>query len=167
MVQESTNSVPSWTFTGASRTLPYIRVLLRHLREGFITIWHLFKVAGYDAANPAYREQMRFLRDEGLAALEELDHLGVIAYQSPLRGIALFPFLVRYGKGGVSREAYFVFKDTRDGIDSFIFADELCEHNDLYGCEMLVPEAWKELDAIPVVEKEGRRGKRKRRKSSS
>jgi hypothetical protein len=132
---------PRWTYATASRALPYVRLILGKLREQFITIWHLYRVAGYDMNNPDYGEQMRFLRDEGGEALAELDRLGVIAYQSPLRGIALFPFAIA-GPGGF-RKAYFVYKDSRDQIDSYIFHDVLCEHNDLLGWERSVPDAWK------------------------
>lgn len=132
---------PLWTYAAASRALPYVRLILGKLREEFITIWHLYRVAGYDATNPDYRDQLRFLGEEGRVALAELDRLGVIAYQSPLRGIALFPFAVA-GPGGV-QEAYFVYKDSRDQIDSYIFRDVLCEHDDLLGWEKPVPDAWK------------------------
>ncbi len=137
-----------WTYTAASRTLPFVRVLLRDLREGFILVWHLFRIAGNNVNHPDYRDQIRCLNDEGREALAELDRLGVIAYQSPLRGIALFPFVVHEGKGR-RRKAFYIYKDSRDSIDSYVLEDDLCEHNDLFRYERDVPEAWKRPGTIP------------------
>lgn len=145
--------VTIWTYAEASRTLPYVRLILRDLRECYVTIWHLYKAAGYNLNEPDYREQFRLLGEGGKAALEELDHLGVIPYQSPLRGIALYPFVVQDDQGG-TEEAFFVFKDTRDGIDSYILQDDLGEYGDLYGDEKLVPASWKEPGVVPHLERE-------------
>jgi hypothetical protein len=143
-------SVPNWTYAAASRTLPYVSYVLQHLREGFIEIWHLYRIGGNNVNNPKFRDRIRHLADDGREAIAELDRLGVIAYQSPLRGIALFPFLVHEGKGR-RRKAYYVFKDTRDSIDSFIFADDLCARNDLYVDERPIPAGWKVAGAIPTL----------------
>ena len=155
-MSRSTKRVPNWSYAAASRTLPYIRLVLRDLREGFVAIWHLYKLAGCDVNHPAYGEQIRLLGDEARAILEEFDRLGVIPYQSPLRGIALFPFLVQDDQGGTPREAYFVFRDSRFEADAYILADALCEHNDLHGYERPLPAAWKEPGAVPILEREVR-----------
>jgi hypothetical protein len=156
MAARSNMRVAIWTYAEASRTLPYVRLVLRDLRECYITIWHLYKAAGYDLNDPAYRERFRFLGEAGKAAMQELDFLGVIPYQSPLRGIALYPFVVQDDQGG-TEEAFFVFKDTRDGIDTYILQDDLGENGDLYGDERPVPAGWKEPGAIPRLEEEPRR----------
>lgn len=145
-----------WTYAEASRTLPYIRSLLRDLRENFVLVWHIYHLAGGDVEHPDYRERIRRLGDEARTTLAELDRLGVIPYQSPLRGIALFPFVVHEGKGR-RREAYFIYKDTRDEIDTYIIADDLCEQNDLYGDERPLPSGWKEPGAVPRLEQEAGR----------
>lgn len=144
-----------WTYSSASRTLPYVRLVLRDLRECFIAIWHLYKAAGYDLNHPAYRERFRLLGEAGKAALEELDHLGVIPYQSPLRGIALYPFAFHDDQGG-TQEAFLVFKDTRNVIDSYILQDDLGENGDLYADEKPVPQKWKMPGAIPTLEQEAK-----------
>ena len=149
MAAKPTKRVPNWTCAAASRTLPYIRLVLRDLRECYIAIWHLFRMAGYDLNNPDYRERFRLLGEAGQAALKKLDHLGVIPYQSPLRGIALFPFSIQDDQGGTPQEAYFVFKDTRDSIDSYILQDDLGENGDLYGDEKPVPVQWREPGRCP------------------
>jgi hypothetical protein len=156
MATRSNNRVPTWTYAEASRTLPYVWLVLRDLREEFIQIWHLYRLAGYDLKHPAYRERFRHLGEAGRAALEELDRLGVIPYQSPLRGIALYPCVVQDDRGG-TQEAYFVYKDTRDGIDSYILQDDLGENGDLYGDERVIPDDWKKPGAIPRLEQEPRR----------
>lgn len=78
MAARSNRRVTIWTYAEASRTLPYVRLVLRDLREEFIAIWHLYKTADYDLNHPDYREQFRLLGEAGKAALEELDRLGVI-----------------------------------------------------------------------------------------
>jgi hypothetical protein len=150
MAAGSKKMVRVWSHAEASRTLPYVRLLLGSLREGFITIWHLFRLTGYQANNPDHREQMRWLREEAVADLEELQRLGILAYDSPSRGIALFPFIV--DECETPREAFLVYKDSRDNIDSFIFNDEFCEHNDLFGFERAVPDGWKQPGAVPKLE---------------
>lgn len=154
-MKKSMKRVPIWAYAAASRTLPYVRLVLRDLREGFIEIWHLYRLAGGDVNHPDFRDRIRRLGDEARTIFKELDRLGVIPYQSPLRGITLFPFLVHEGEGR-KREAYFVYKDTRNEINSFIFADDLCERNDLYGDERPVPAGWKEPGAVPRLEQEAR-----------
>lgn len=144
-----------WTYAAASRTLPYIRSLLRDLRENFILVWHVYWLAGGDVDHPDYRDWLRHLGDEARTVLGEFDRLGVIPYQSPLRGIALFPFVVQEGRGH-RRDAYFIFKDTRDDIDTYIIADDLYDRNDLYGNERPVPAGWKEPGAVPRLEQEAR-----------
>jgi hypothetical protein len=155
MAARSNRRVTIWTFAAACQTLPYIRLVLRDLREGFIAIWHLYRLAGGDVNHPDFRERTRRLGDEARSILGELDRLGVIPYQSPLRGIALFPFLVHEGKDR-RREAYYVYKDTRGEIDSYIFADDLCGRNDLYADEKPVPAGWKEPGVIPMLKREAR-----------
>lgn len=145
-----------WAYAEASGALPYLRLVLRDLREGFIAIWHLYRLAGGDVTHPDYRDRIRLLGDEARTILAELDRLGVIPYQSPLRGIALYPFIVHEGKGS-RREAYFVFKDSRDEIDTYILSDDLCERNDLYADERPVPAGWKEPGAVPRLGQEAGR----------
>lgn len=156
MAVKPNERMPIWTYTEASGTVPYIRLMLRDLREGFVAIWHLYKAAGYDLNEPDFRDRIRGLGDEARTIFRELDRLGVIPYQSPLRGIALFPFVVQENKGR-SREAYYVYKDIRDEIDSYIFADDLCERNDLYADERPVPTDWKQPGTVPRLEREEER----------
>ncbi len=136
-----------WTYAAATRTLPYVRLILGSVRQQFITIWHLYRVAGYRLDHPEYCDQIRFLAVEGKEAMNELARMEVIPYESPLRGIALFSFFVREGKDRM-RGAYYVYKDTRDSIETYIFKHDLCSRNDLYHDERLVPAAWKEAGAI-------------------
>ena len=142
-----------WTYQEAARTIPYVRKTLGLLRETFIKVWHLHRLDRYDLHG--HNTEMEALGDEGTEATKELHRLGIFNYQNPLRGIALFPFVVNYsdGRGGdnMPRPAWFVYKDSRDQIDHFIFADLLTTYKDLYGWEMRVPEEWKKLTATPVL----------------
>jgi hypothetical protein len=156
MTARSNNRVPIWTHSAASRTLPYVRLVLRDLREGFIEIWHLYRLAGGDVNHPEFRDRIRRLGQEARAILDEFDRLGVIPYQSPLRGIALYPCVVQDDRGG-TQEAFFVYKDTRGEIDSYILQDDLGENGDLYADEKPVPEAWKGPGVIPNLKREAGR----------
>lgn len=140
----------NWTFAEASKTLLYIRFSLGQLRENFILVWHLYKKNKYKTEGGEYGDEIAKSADAGRGLIAEFNRIGVIAYQSPLRGIALFPFLVHAGKDR-RRESYFVYKDSREEIETFIFKDDLCTHNDLYGYERLIPAAWKETGAIPTL----------------
>lgn len=157
MVSKLKKGRQNWTYEAASKTLPYVRLILGNLRERFVTIWHLYRVAGYDVANPDYREQARILGGEAKADLQELGRLGIVAFDSPLRGIALFPFLLQDSHGGTSQKAFFVYMDSRDRIDTYIQDDALCTHCDLPGYERPVPEAWKEPGAVLKLSQERRR----------
>jgi hypothetical protein len=148
-VDEQSKPFRIWTYTEASDAVPFIRVILGYLRRGFIRVWHLYRVAGYDAANPIYSEEMQFLREEGIKALDELKRLGILPYERPTRGIALFPLLV--DDGGTPHQAFFVFKDSREEIDSFFFNDALSMHYDLFRCELPIPNEWRKSGAVPML----------------
>ena len=141
-----------WTYAKALHAVPHVRRLLATLRETFIAAWHFHRLGR--------GREVDFHRGRGVAALGELDRLGVLAYQNPLRGIALFPFVVE-GRGG-RRQAYLVYKDTRDGIDAHVLGDELCGSNDLYDSERPVPDAWKAGRGVPPFRDGDDRGPRPR-----
>jgi hypothetical protein len=135
-----------WTFDEASRAVPYVRRLLATLRESYITCRHLYrKSLRADDAGGIHAEWLK-RRDEGVAALEELDRLGIILYQNPLRGIVLFPFGVEVeGDDGATAGmvAFFVYKDSRDEIDAFAFAPDLHDQGGLLGAERPIPAVLK------------------------
>lgn len=141
-----------WNYETAAKTLPYVRVVLRILREQFIAFCHLYRRFGYDTRNPDCQKRLQMLCKKGVADLEELKRLGILVYEAPFRGIALFPFVVQ--DDGTPRQAFFVFKDTCEGIEAFILNDEICEQNDLFGYERPIPETWKRVEAVPTLRKE-------------
>jgi hypothetical protein len=148
-MKEAPKGTQVWTHAEASRTIQYVRLLLRNLRENFVLMWHVYRLVKSDAANQTHRQMLQTCREEAHAAFDELNRLSVIAYESPLRGIALFPFLVPHDCDTL-RRAYFVYKDSRDTIDSFVFEDDLCESRNLYACEQQVPNDWKAPVVIPT-----------------
>lgn len=150
---ERVTQVRIWTYGEAQRSIVYVRRLLIDLRQHYILCWHFFRLSRSGPDGLGCDFEMRLHRQEGAAAVDELKRLGVVAYESPVRGIALFPFHVRGGDGRTSRrrEAYYVYKDSRDGIDSFVFDDDLSSENDLFGCEKPVPEAWKSGQVVPAI----------------
>lgn len=133
-----------WTFNEASRAVPYVRRLLATVRASYIACRHLYLKSLRSADPEGIHAEWLRRRDEGVAALEELHRLGVIIYQGPLRGIALFPFGVEVeADDGATTGmiAFFVYKDSRDRIDSFAFAPDLHDQGGLLGAERPIPDA--------------------------
>ena len=137
-----------WSYTTAESTIPYIRPILGEIRTAYITVWHLFKMQGYNNHGP-YEEEMSKIGERGRELLEDMKKLSVLVYSSPMRGIVLFPCVVNCTDdcGATPRPAYLVYKDSRETIDSFIFHDEFITYEDLYGWEHPVPEYWKKVGA--------------------
>lgn len=129
--------------------MPYVRVLLRCIRASYIGAWHHARLLWHEGNCLKHREEMHRHHQEGQEALTELCELGVFAFDNPLRGVALYLFIAQ--DGSKEREAYFVYKDSRDGIDDFILHDDLYVSKDLLGFERPVPEAWKQTGAIPKL----------------
>jgi hypothetical protein len=151
--KKSGGPVKVWTFEQANNTIPYVRFTLDAIRLAYINTWHLFKKNRYDRNRGEYHEEIERARATGVELLAELDRLGVLLYQSPLRGIALFPTFIHFndGSGTTPREACFVYKNSRPTIDSFVFNDELCTYHDLYGWEKPVRESWKRPEVVPKL----------------
>jgi hypothetical protein len=99
-----------WSYPEATESIPYVRRLLGSLREHFIAAWHYYRLDHLDPDEPAHKARLAFHRREGVAALEDLHELDVLPYESPLRGIALFPLLV-HDHGTPGQQAYLVYKD--------------------------------------------------------
>ena len=136
-----------WTYAEASRTVPYVRRLLATLRDTYIAAWHLYRKSLRAADAESVHAEWLKHRDEGVAILEELDRLGVIPFQSPLRGIALFRFNVEVEVNDEETAdliGYFVYRDTRDRIETFAFAPEIYDNDGLFGAERAIPNALKE-----------------------
>jgi hypothetical protein len=138
---------PCWGYREAQTTTPYVRSLLGGLRASFISAWHYYRLVRRNPTDSDIYGLVVAHRRDGAAALEEFQRLGVLPYSSPLRGIALFPFEVevqRHDRPSESRAAFWVFKDSRDSIDSFVYAEDVFD-KELLGVERAVPEEWKEL----------------------
>lgn len=144
------NSIkPIWNFHSAAKTIPYLRPLLRDLRESFILCWHFFKKNGR-CRQGRYEKDCNQHDEAFEKTFVEIEKMGINIYDVPYRGIALFPCLIAIeDRPGVrtDRLAFFVYKDSRDSIDSFIFEDEFSEYNDLFSWERPVPNTWKEKNA--------------------
>lgn len=134
-----------WSFSEAQRATLYVRFLLGSLRECFIAAWHHHLLVRRELDSLYCREAVLRHRQEGVTVLGELDRLSILPYQSPLRGIALFEFEVKVEQleGSMERRtAYWVYKDSREAIDTFAFAADLFGQ-ELLAVERPVPEAWK------------------------
>jgi hypothetical protein len=135
-----------WTYAEASRTVPYVRRLLATLREGYIACWFHYRRSLVAADAEGIHAEWLKHRDEGAAILNELDLLGIIPYQSPLRGIGLFRFNVEVEVDADASDdliGFFVYKDTRDQIETFAFCQDIYDHDGLFGAERPIPDALK------------------------
>jgi hypothetical protein len=146
----------TWDYVAAQKAVPYVRRLLAGLREHYVATWHFQRLATRDPDEPSHRRAVLRHRREGCDILEELKRLGVMPYQSPLRGIALFPFAVSDQRAGqvAERQALWVYRDSREQIDHYILYDDLSTCCELEGYEKLVPEEWKRAGAIPTLDEE-------------
>lgn len=146
--------IKQWSYAEASKTVPYIKGCLGDLRRGLILLKHLYRKYDFDAKRLKSDPTIAKLRDEGLAAFNQFATLGVVIYDQVYRGIALYPFTVFYddGTGKTPREAFYVYKDTRDGIDNYVFRDMLEQYKDLASWEQPVPKAWTEPGTEPVID---------------
>lgn len=136
-----------WTYEEAQRTVPYVRRLLATVRETGIACRHLYFHSLRAADVESIHAEWVKNRDEGMAALDELDRLGVGLFESLLRGIAPFRFGVEVAVDAVYSEdliAYFVYKDSRDRIETFAFAPDVYDQDGLFGAERPIPDAPKE-----------------------
>lgn len=143
----------NWNYIEAVETISYIRGSLIELRESIIRLKHLFRAADYNRELLEHDQEVIRIQAIGRKTFSEFDHFGIIAYDQSYRGIALYPFVVSYddGIGKTSRDALYIYKDTRDSIDSYIFKDELEACNDLMGYEKPVPLAWRSRSLEPII----------------
>lgn len=128
--------------------------MLRSVREHFIAFWHFHNLDRRTQGSSTHASEVFHHHDEAMAALNELRRLRVLAYRSPVRGIALIPFLVQLSDGHISREAFFVYKDSRAEIDTFAFSEDVFTDDPLDQWGRPVPESWKIPGAIPRLDEE-------------
>lgn len=145
--------IKHWSYAEATKTVPYIRGCLGDLRRNLILLRHLYKKFDFDNRRLKSDPAINKMRDEGLTTFNQFASLGVVIYDQVYRGIALYPFTVFYddGTGKTPREAFYVYKDTRAGIDNYVFRDVLEQYKDLASWEQPVPRAWMEPGAEPVL----------------
>src|SRR3954451_4321401 len=67
---DSQKLVKLWTYAEAVKAVPYVRVILRELRETDIRMWHLHRVTKKDHGK--HHAELDDLKAKGVAALEEL-----------------------------------------------------------------------------------------------
>jgi len=144
-----------WTFHQANEAVPLVRSTLRELRESYVRIWHVYRNNGNRPVGGLYDDELAALGQRMRELFKECRRIGFLPYDSPHRGIALFPFFVCYedARGrSTPREAYFVYKDSRESVETYIFNDELCIYNDLFGWERPVPGKWQPAGARAVLD---------------
>lgn len=135
-----------WSYMEAQRTIPYVRLLLASLREHYIACWHYIRLNGHDPTCREHHPRWLYHRQEGEAALNEIFDLGVCVFDNPLRGIALFRFEVEVEIDESSTAewiGFWLYRDTRDQIDSFVFAFDLHDTTDLLLIERPIPDSLK------------------------
>lgn len=132
--------VKLWTYTGANSILPQVKKHLLSLKRDFIKSKHFcLKVKrgkNVQKSRLLWEQWKKAAQDR----LDALTKLGVTVYYAPYHGVALFEFKVL--QNSKPRKAYFVYYDSKDTIDEFIFHSVL-EHKDkLQGKTHPIPERW-------------------------
>lgn len=131
------NRIPVWTLQGAQNAVPWVRMLLRSMRETACRVAHMRRVA-----DKTGREELE-LEQEKLADLcREVASVGFYFIDNPARGIALFPSYIQQ-KGRDPLAILFVYYDTRMAIGSFVVQRELALTGDLLSSERPIPAAWR------------------------
>lgn len=135
-----------WTVRSGLAAVPYLRRVVRDMREAYCRLTHARRVARLDPYDGFLQKALERAEAEVQAHQKELDDAGVLAYQHYARGILLLPS-VRPSKAGrdtASRKdlVYLIWRDTRPGVDSYCVVDELHKTGDLIACERDVPASW-------------------------
>lgn len=146
IVKKSESRKVPWSYSEAQKTVPYVRRLLSSLREHYIACWHFIRLNGHDPNCREYHPRWLYHRQEGEAALNDLFDLSVCLFDNPLRGIAIFRFAVEVEldeNSTAARIAFWLYRDTRNEIESFLFASDLYDTNDLLCIERPIPETLK------------------------
>ncbi len=145
-MRNATGRKTPWSYSEAQRTLPYVRRLLASLREHYIACWHYVRLSGHDPSCQEYHPRWLYHRQEAEAALNDLFDLSVCVFDNPMRGIVLFRFAVEVELDQSSTAewiAFWLYRDTRDQIASFVFAADLHDAHDLLLIERPIPETLK------------------------
>lgn len=132
-----------WSYLEAQKTVPSIQKSLISLREHYITVWHLFRKYQKNPELFEEKKKLEKLGDDGVRILKNINKLGIIVFENPLRGIALYPIKILAKGFDDPREAFLVYKDSREEIETFIFTDHLLSFHDLPGFEQQIPKDWK------------------------
>ncbi len=153
-MKKSAKKIKNWSYEEANKTTNHVRGCLNELRVAIIRLRHLFRVAKFNNKLLKHDPEVIKLQKLGQKTFAEFEQLGIIIHDKSYRGIALYPFIVWYDNGinKVPREAYYVYKDTREGIDNYIFKNEIEAYGDIAGWEMPVPRAWRAAGATPSID---------------
>src|ERR1051325_4643839 len=120
-----------WSYSDAQKAIPSVRRHLRALRKHYIACWHYVRLNGHDPTCHEYHPKWLHHRQKAEAALNKLFDLGVCVFLPPFRGIALFRFVVEVELDEDSTAvwiAFWLYRDSRDEIESFVFARALHPH---------------------------------------
>lgn len=132
--------VKRWTYTGVNSVLPQVKKHLLSLKRDFIKSKHFcLKVKrGKDVQKSKLLWEK--WKKAAQARLDALTKLGVNVYYAPYHGVALFELKVLHK--GKAKKAYFVYYDSKDTIDEFIFHSVVEYRDRLQGKTHPIPESW-------------------------
>ena len=138
-----------WTYTEAQSLVKEIKPLLTALRESYIKWKHYVRLAKKDRT---YRQDSKHWKVTAQANLNALVKLGVMIYEQPYHGVVLFPFKITVKtvkmesnkKKVVDKlvDAYFVYCDTKDLIENFVFSSTIMKKDKLRGGMKRIPDEW-------------------------
>jgi hypothetical protein len=125
--------------------VPFVRRSLSELRERYVKMMHEHREkrrAVTHSDRLIADHQMNEASRSAKQIVEDVRSRGIIIYHKPWRGICLFPMKVRQHGAAVGHEAYFIYRDSRDMIDSWVLQDDF-DNDGLFELERPIPESWK------------------------
>lgn len=135
-----------WTVRTALAAVPYLRRVVRDMREAYCRLAHARRVSRQDPYNGYLQKEVERAEAEVRGYQKELDDAGVLAYQHYARGILLLPSVRPSKREDAASQrknlVYLIWRDTRPGVNSYCTVDELHGNADLIACERDVPSSW-------------------------
>ncbi len=133
-----------WTWRNATAAIRYLAPLVGGLRSAACRLSHLRLVVRRAGSTRSTATEIGDAEGEAERLADEVEAAGVLLHNGPLRGTVLFPSFI-HRAGGSPRGLYLVWRDSRDGIESYLESSLRTEGEDLATWERPVPQAWKEV----------------------
>lgn len=127
-----------WPYTAIPPVLPVVKECLEKIRQNFITMNSIAHRKG--EPDSAWEEYQTVAQEY----LSKLHTYNIHVFDTPYRGIALFPIKVQKLIGGKLKtiDGWLVYKDSQDAATTYVSRKQLEKNRDLYACERPIPHDW-------------------------